>query len=218
MITITLDLGNKKEISEIAEFLRMFSGVQKSTVNEIEDWAPVAEEHDCASCGEKVIDEDSVCEICDDVPAPPIAPPPPPPNGIEIDADGLPWDGRIHATSHAKIATGQWRKRRGITDDLVRKVEAELRITWGTRQAVPPPPPPPVPEPVIPVAPPPPIATTGDLFVTLMKGVTKGFADKSITQEMILNAIKPHGVPSLPALVLRQELIPAVANALGIPL
>lgn len=44
-----------------------------------------------------------------------------------VDAAGLPWDERIHASSKALIADGTWRKKRGVADDLVAQVEAELR-------------------------------------------------------------------------------------------
>lgn len=43
------------------------------------------------------------------------------------DSHGLPWDERIHASSKALNADGTWRKRRGVTGDVVNAVEAELR-------------------------------------------------------------------------------------------
>jgi len=44
-----------------------------------------------------------------------------------LDGDGLPHDNRIHSEP-AKITTkGVWRKKRGVTDQLVSQVEAELR-------------------------------------------------------------------------------------------
>jgi hypothetical protein len=48
--------------------------------------------------------------------------------GVELDADGLPWDSRIHSSSRKKLAkTQQWKKARGVDSDLVERVEAELR-------------------------------------------------------------------------------------------
>ena len=107
-----------------------------------------------------------------------------------------------------------------MDDALVRQVEAELRVTWGTSNhtAEASTPPPPATIEGIAVAPKPPVVVTQDLFVTLMKGVTTGYASGAITQDMITAAIKPLGIPSLPSLVLRQELIPIVANTLGIAL
>ena len=63
--------------------------------------------------------------------APPTASPSSaPPAGVELDAKGLPWDGRIHAGTAAKpikVGDGSWRKRRGVDDATVATVEAELR-------------------------------------------------------------------------------------------
>lgn len=53
-----------------------------------------------------------------------------PPNttvGIALDVKGYPWDGRIHASSRAKVSDGTWRYKRGSTDDAIAKVELELR-------------------------------------------------------------------------------------------
>jgi hypothetical protein len=44
-----------------------------------------------------------------------------------VDATGLPHDERIHASSKALNADGTWRKRRGVDDETVTSVEAELR-------------------------------------------------------------------------------------------
>lgn len=63
-------------------------------------------------------------------PAAPIASPSSPPAGVELDAKGLPWDGRIHAGTAAKpikVGDGSWRKRRGVDDATVQAVEAQLR-------------------------------------------------------------------------------------------
>lgn len=44
-----------------------------------------------------------------------------------LDAAGLPWDARIHASSKAKTVDGYWRARRGVDESLVSQVEAELK-------------------------------------------------------------------------------------------
>lgn len=67
------------------------------------------------------------------VASPAVPPPPagitasPAPSGVDVDADGLPWDARIHSSNHAKVADGTWRKKRGVADELVALVTAELR-------------------------------------------------------------------------------------------
>ena len=53
-----------------------------------------------------------------DVPAPAPAAP-------TVDANNMPHDERIHAGSKALNADGTWRKKRGVSYDLVRRVEAE---------------------------------------------------------------------------------------------
>ena len=186
-------------------------------------------------------------------PAPPVVlagaatPPPPPPAapppGIDVDAAGMPWDGRIHSSSKAKVADGTWRQKRNLDPALLSSVTAELKQTMGLIPSqrlasdlvpTPPfavsvaPPAPPVsstpPAPPIPTPPPSagaaPIASpsNGNPFLALMKHVTAGFAAKSITQDMINAAVQGVGLPSLPMLVNQPDKIPAVAAALGIAL
>lgn len=49
------------------------------------------------------------------------------PSDAATDNTGLPWDERIHSGSKALTAKGVWKKRKGVSDDMVRAVEAELR-------------------------------------------------------------------------------------------
>jgi hypothetical protein len=42
-----------------------------------------------------------------------------------VDANNMPHDERIHAGSKALNADGTWRKKRGVSDELIRSVEAE---------------------------------------------------------------------------------------------
>lgn len=74
-----------------------------------------------------------------------------PANGVEVDKDGLPWDGRIHTESKAKNVDGRWRNKRNLDAALKAQVEAELRQVMS---AAPIPPAPGVaPSPAQPVAP-----------------------------------------------------------------
>lgn len=53
-----------------------------------------------------------------------------PPEGVTTDSNGLPWDKRIHAGKEDNKITnadGSWRRRRGVSDELVAQVEAELK-------------------------------------------------------------------------------------------
>lgn len=46
---------------------------------------------------------------------------------VELDKNGLPWDGRIHASTKRKNADGSWTAKRGVNAGLITQVEAELR-------------------------------------------------------------------------------------------
>jgi hypothetical protein len=74
-----------------------------------------------------------------------------------VDATGLPYDERIHASTGAKNADGSWRGRRGVDAVTKSAVEAELRARVGlpiptvpapAQSVAPPPMPSPVPAPV----------------------------------------------------------------------
>ena len=173
------------------------------------------------------------------VPPPPVeaavVPPPPveaavvPPPPVEAaagdrDSDGLPWDGRIHSSSKARLADGRWRQRRNTDPAVVTAVTAELRAalsapaaaTGADGAAVVPPPPaatvlsfpfPPIEEPA--AVPPPPAAMT---FPEFMRAITAA----RLAPGVVLEACKAVGMPSIPALNQRPDLIPSVAAALGV--
>lgn len=167
--------------------------------------------------------------------------------GIDVDSQGLPWDGRIHSSNRGKIADGTWKLRRGVDQELVAHVLNELRATMGLEpkpiDVIPPLTPPPtetfkqVPPPpfVPPAAPPAPplntltsetpqatIATGASpseaTFPKLMQKITAAFAAKTLDQNAISEAVKSVGLPSLPMLASRPELVPQVAIALGLAL
>lgn len=45
---------------------------------------------------------------------------------ITADADGLPWDARIHSSNHKINSDGRWQRRRGVSDVEFNKVKNEL--------------------------------------------------------------------------------------------
>lgn len=52
--------------------------------------------------------------------------------GVEIDASGMPWDSRIHASTKTKTVKGVWKGKKGLNDAaLVKRVEAELLATMA---------------------------------------------------------------------------------------
>lgn len=193
---------------------------------------------------------------------------------VDLDSEGLPWDGRIHSSSRQKLVKGGgWKKIRGVDPELVEKVEAELRqalaagkpassagapsnpiaspaanpapVTIATAPATPPagviapsatapesqiaPPPPPVAPveaPAIPFTPTAtgtaqtaptavaPATTTGSPsnFPEFMRALTsKGYSAESVSA-----VVQSFGLPNLPTLATRPDLIPDIAAALGL--
>ncbi len=55
---------------------------------------------------------------------------------VELDADGIPWDARIHGASKAKLARGNtWKLKRGVDKDLATTVVAELKALMSAPAA-----------------------------------------------------------------------------------
>lgn len=51
---------------------------------------------------------------------------------IVIDAEGLPWDERIHASTKERTAKGLWKARRGVNDAaMIQRVKSELLATMA---------------------------------------------------------------------------------------
>lgn len=48
-------------------------------------------------------------------------------NPGEVDSAGIPWDERIHTSTHAKNADGSWRRKRGVDDATFAALSAELK-------------------------------------------------------------------------------------------
>ncbi len=44
-----------------------------------------------------------------------------------VDASGMPWDERIHSKAKTLTAENMWRKRKGVSADIITQIEAELR-------------------------------------------------------------------------------------------
>ena len=51
---------------------------------------------------------------------------------MELDAEGLPWDARIHSSGKSKLKDGTWRLKGGVDPALVETVKVELRAKWAT--------------------------------------------------------------------------------------
>ena len=170
----------------------------------------------------------------------PIAAPPTgsPVGGVELDKHGLPWDSRIHAGTKRKNADGSWTAKRGIDPALVATVEAELRQVMGAPGAAPlaqaptpvapiapaPVSAPPVTVPPTPaVAPAPPAAVQAPgpvvnevdargMFVALVGRASAAIQGQKVTQAEVNQCCADAGVPALPLLANRLDLVATVAS------
>lgn len=179
------------------------------------------------------------------VPPPPAPPPAPvavapsapaalttPAPGVEVDARGLPWDERIHASTKTKLTDGTWKAKRGINDPaLVKRVEDELRAAMaaqplpevtaaGFGQA--PLPPGVTPAPFVPPAassvPAPPAAPSASAapttFEQLMPRVSRAAAAGTLPPTALNETCQAQGLSSVLALQTAPQFIPQVWAAL----
>ena len=142
--------------------------------------------------------------------------------GVDLDAKGMPWDNRIHAESKGKIADGTWRKKRNLDPTLLATVEAELRQLMGAPAA-----PvtanlptasvsPAVAAPLPPAAPQAPVvgevpADARAMFVALVGRASAAIQGQKVTQAEVNQCCADAGVPALPLLANRLDLVAQVA-------
>lgn len=147
--------------------------------------------------------------------------------GVELDVRGLPWDNRIHSRTKSKTVDGQWKAMRGITPETLKAVEAELfqavqapSIGEAPVAAVPVPPAPiapiaPVATPIAPIAPiPDPIIAPQNDFPALMNKITSNVNSGKIQSAAVIKIIQEFGLPSLPVVATRPDLIPSISARL----
>lgn len=150
-------------------------------------------------------------------PAPPAAPvvqtaagQTPPASPVLLDSNGLPWDSRIHAGTRTQTQKGEWKKKKGVDDATVAKVEAELRAAL----AIPAKPFTPLNADAGTVAPPPPTTTAQQpaasaaptTFAELCRYVT----GRNLPADKILAVCNKHGLAGLGLVAVRPDLIPAM--------
>ena len=153
----------------------------------------------------------------------------------------MPWDNRIHAESKGKIADGTWRKKRNLDPALVASVEAELRQVMGATGAplvpstapIAPTPPlapaapvtanlptasvsQPVAAPLPPAVTPAPVAgevpaDARGMFVALVGRASAAIQGQKVTQAEVNQCCADAGVPALPLLANRLDLVAQVA-------
>jgi hypothetical protein len=161
-------------------------------------------------------------------PAPAPAPVPPAPAGstVELDADGLPWDSRIHSDATVrKAATGKWKTRKNLPDGYKAQIEAELRAVMGAPTATTASVSAPAPVPVAPsapvAAPPAPAAAAAPAAPSAAGNGAMTFADftrylvsNKVDQGKVMVQVQKVGLTSIPDLAKRPDLIPAVVEGL----
>lgn len=128
---------------------------------------------------------------------------------VARDANGLPWDERIHAGSRALVADGTWRMKRGVHSDVVAGVTAQLKaealvagVESEVRTAV-----------VVSVPTPP---SDGLTFQQVMKRVMDGMTSGQVVPSEVVPKLKELGVENLPALDARPDLWEAALTKLGV--
>lgn len=128
------------------------------------------------------------------------------PPKVELDIHGLPWDMRIHARTKTKMKDGSWKKLRGVGPEILKKVESQLQAVQNI-------PAPPASVPVAPV-----VGGTGEVaapgFSDLMTIVTKAITEGKLKRDQVTDVLKPFGIPSLPLVSTRLDLIPAIITAI----
>lgn len=143
---------------------------------------------------------------------PPVAPARP---SVDVDANGLPWDNRIHSRGKSKLANGCWKVKRELNPALLQQVEAELRQAISApAPLVAPPVNPQVPG--IPVSPfvADPIAPAQNDFPYLMALVTECTTTNRITSAEVNEIVKGFGIPSFPLTATRPDLVPSIIDAI----
>jgi hypothetical protein len=130
--------------------------------------------------------------------APEVAQPAPAaPSAVALDAEGLPWDARIHSSSKEKVKAGTWKYRRGVEDAEVATVEAELRQLMA------------IPAPAATLAPPPPPAPAAlPPVVQAMNAITPLIASKRADTPVILAKLAEMGLRSPADFNARPDLLP----------
>jgi len=116
-------------------------------------------------------------------------------SGVEIDTHGLPWDARIHASTKRKNADGSWTAKRGVDQAVAASVEAELRALMSAAPA--------------------PAADASQnaraQFVALVGRASAAIQSGKVTQAEIAECCTNAGVPGLPLLANRLDLVATVS-------
>lgn len=163
---------------------------------------------------------------------PAVSSPAPMQGSVDYDAEGIPWDERIHSGNKTKVQAGTWTRRRNIPDEYFYSIRDELKAShqngampqFGASSAPEPPAPPTAPAPPAPPQPdaraPMPAAYVNP-FVALAQRVTAGIKAGTYTQDTLVTLIVSLNNPSVTKLadfMTHHEAIPemnALLDSLG---
>lgn len=226
LLTVDLDTLTPAQAELLAGFIMTFADGRASGFTSEEEPVPAPPAIDPAAAFGK-IPTGAISEVAPSVTIPAVTTPVPtqpaasvtvpPSGGATLDKDGLPWDVRIHASSHAQNADGTWRLKRGLAKDHLDKITAELRQVMAIPSPGPqlvPPPPPPAQATAAP-APPPPAAMgivdqveNQKKYIDLFGRVSSAISTGKLSQAQLDTCLQSIGVPSLPLLGARLDLVP----------
>ena len=124
----------------------------------------------------------------------------PPPMPIEppqqLDSASLPYDVRIHAASRAKTQEGKWKKKRGVTAELVKTVEDELMKVMSIAAIIPP------------------RADLSDdvptTYVDFLKKLSPKLITKLTTMDRVNAVLNKYNMSMMPMIAHRPDLIPQI--------
>lgn len=145
----------------------------------------------------------------------------------ELDVRGVPWDARIHASTKTKTKNGVWSRRKNVDDTTFDTIEAALLAGVGgdlDNEDIPPPPASNVftlapTQTEVPPPPPPTQPVTGETVtgsITTFSQLMVATNANGIAPADVRVAVEQVGLENIPALVGRQDLVPAVAAILGL--
>ena len=125
-LVIHVKAGDKNAVKEAIDALNRFNGGAGAQVDiEIKPEATAIETKAPASLEEQVANMPE-SELCPEENM--VAP-----AGVELDAEGLPWDSRIHTDAKTKIKAGTWKLSRGVDPVSVAEVKEQLRLTMQAK-------------------------------------------------------------------------------------
>lgn len=136
------------------------------------------------------------------------------PVSVELDSNGLPWDGRINASTKTQNKDGTWKRRKGVDDDTYDRVVDELKQTMSAGKSEPeqpvapaPAPPPPAPQAQQPV-------TKTPNFNDLLAKVTTLRSSGRMNETEYGVLYRSRDLPNFSAFQQRPDLIPEVMEEL----